>query len=384
MAGLTALQVKSAKPGRHADGRGLYLIVRDSGSRSWMLRAQVAGKRQDIGIGSARRVTLAQARAKAAELREKLEAGEEIRPRVVPAPPKTAVPTFAEATRACHDAIKSGWRNQQHRETWLTSFEIHVFPHLGATPVDQVTSLMVRDALAPIWLKIPETSRRILQRIGTVLDFAHIQGWCPQEAALRSVRRGLPRQPVDDNHHAAMPYADVPAFAAKLAHAPHFASRDALLFIILNASRSGEVRHATWPEFDIENALWTVPAARMKMRKAHVVPLSSASIEILKRRWPLRNSDTGYVFSSFGKKPLADMTLLKIVHTLSGQKFTVHGFRSSFTDWAAECIDVPKEVVDKALAHQLPDRVEAAYRRTDFLERRRKLMIDWAEHLELR
>ncbi|GAO40620.1 hypothetical protein SCH01S_49_00340 [Sphingomonas changbaiensis NBRC 104936] len=379
MVGLSALQVKNAKPGRHSDGHGLYLVVREGGSRSWVLRVQANGKRQDFGIGSAKSVSLATARAKAWEMRTRLEAGEEVRPKP-PTPNAVAtIPSFAEATRACHTAIKSGWRNKQHRETWLTSLEIHVFPHFGESPVDQVTSLMVRDALHPIWLKIPETARRILQRIGTVLDFAHIQGWCEHEAALRSVRKGLPRQPPDDNHFAAMPYEQLPAFAAKLAKPPHSAGRDALLFVILNASRCGEVRHATWPEFDLEKALWTIPAARMKMRKAHVVPLAPASMEILKRRWPLRHSDTGYAFSSHGKRPLADMTLLKLVRTHSGQKFTTHGFRSTFTDWAAETTDHPKEVVDKALAHQLADRVEAAYRRTDFLERRRQLMLDWAE-----
>jgi integrase len=381
MAGLTALQVKNAKPGRHADGRGLYLVVRESGSRAWVFRAQVNGKRRDFGIGSAKRVPLAKARARALELRERLESGEQIEARSAALNTEMAVPSFEKATQACHAAIKGGWRNKQHSETWLTSFEIHVFPHLGGAPVDQVTSLMVRDALAPIWLKIPETARRILQRIGTVLDFAHIQGWCPQEAALRSVRRGLPRQPTEENHFAAMPYADVPSFAATLAKPPHPAGRDALLFIILNASRSGEVRHAIWPEFDLENALWTIPASRMKMRKPHVVPLAQASIQILKRRWPLRDSDQGYVFSSCGRRPLADMTLLSIVRSLSGQRFTVHGFRSSFTDWAAEMTDLPKEVVDKSLAHQVPDRVEAAYRRTDFLQRRRRLMSDWADYL---
>jgi integrase len=383
MVGLSALQVKNAKPGRHADGHGLYLVVREGGSRSWVLRAQVDGKRQDFGLGSVKTVSLAKARAKAWEFRDRLARGEEARPKPPPPRPVEVAPSFAEATRACHTAIKSGWRNNQHRQTWLTSFEIHVFPHFGETPVDKVTSLMVRDALAAIWLKIPKTARRILQRIGTVLDFAHIQGWCPNEASLRSVRRGLPRQPVADNHFAAMPYEALPAFAAKLARPPHPAGRDALLFIILNASRCGEVRHATWPEFDLDKALWTVPAAHMKMRKAHVVPLAPASVEILKRRWLLRHSDTGYVFSSHGKRPLADMTLLKLVRSYSGQKFTTHGFRSTFTDWAAERTQHPKGVVDKALAHQLADRVEAAYRRTDFLERRRQLMLDWAEFVRV-
>ena len=171
MTGLTALRVKNAKPGRHADGQGLYLLVRTSGSRSWVLRTQIDGKRQDLGLGSAGRLSLAQARTKAAELRARVQSGEDVRAK--PSLPKSSVPTFAEASRACHETMKSGWANRRHRDSWLTSLESHIFPAIGTTPVDQVTSVMVRDALVPIWLSIPETARRILQRIRTVLDFAH-------------------------------------------------------------------------------------------------------------------------------------------------------------------------------------------------------------------
>jgi integrase len=237
----------------------------------------------------------------------------------------------------------------------------------------------VRNALAPIWLKTPETARRVLQRIGSVLDFAHIQGWCPHEAALRSVRKGLPRQPRRDNHYAAMPYADVPAFTQALARLPSSAGRDALRFTILTAVRSGEARHAVWPEFDLKKAIWTIPADRMKAHKEHVVPLSPAAVELLKKRWKYRASDEGLVFSNDGERPLSDMTMTKVLRDMGHEHTTVHGFRSAFTDWAAEETDFPKEVVDKALAHQLPDRVEAAYRRTDFFAKRRELMLRWAQ-----
>jgi integrase len=240
---------------------------------------------------------------------------------------------------------------------------------------------MVRDVLAPIWLKIPETARRILQRFGTVLDFAHIQGWRTEEASLRSVRKGLPRQPLADNHFEAMPYEEMPAFVARLLSLPETAGREALLFTILNACRSGETRLSVWPEFDMEAMLWSVPGERMKMKKAHMVPLAPASIAILKRRWLLCLDDEGLVFSTSGTKPLSDMTLTKVLRDLGYPKTTVHGFRSSFTDWAAERTRFPKEVVDKALAHKLPDKVEAAYRRTDFFDRRRKLMLAWAKFL---
>jgi integrase len=377
---LTAIEVRNAKPGRHADGGGLYLMVRPSGSRSWVLRAQVDGKRQDFGLGSAAVVSLVQARAKAAELRAKLKTGEEIGPRAREV--KTVAPTFLQAARACHEAIKSGWRNKHHRASWLASLENHIFPHIGTTQVDEITSAMVRDALAPIWLTIPETARRILQRVRTVLEYSHIMGWCPHEASLRSVPKGLPRQPVEENHFVAMPYMEVPDLVRRLAALLDSAGRDALLFTIYNAVRSGETRLATWPEFDLDAAIWSIPATRMKMRQPHAVPLSPAAVAVLRRRWPLRASDDGLVFSTMGKKPLSDMTMTKVLRDLGMPKITVHGFRSSFTDWAAERTDFPKEVVDKALAHKLVDRVEAAYRRTDFFEKRRLLMFTWMRFLE--
>ena len=376
---LTAIEVKKAKPGRHADGHGLYLLVRNSGSRSWVLRAQVDGKRRDFGLGSATVISLAQARADAAELRTKLKRREEIC-RTVPTP-KVLAPTFADAARSCHKAIKGGWRNRRHSDSWLASLENHIFPHIGSVRVDGVSSAMVRDALAPIWLDIPETARRILQRVRTVLEYSHIMGWCPHEASLRSVPKGLPRQPVEENHYVAMAYADVPALMQRLAALPENAGRDALMFTIYNAVRSGETRLATWPEFDLGKAVWSIPATRMKMRQPHVVPLSPEAVAILRRRWPLRISDEGLVFSTRGTKPLSDMTMTKVLRDLGFDKTTVHGFRSSFTDWAAERTRYPKEVVDKALAHKLVDRVEAAYRRTDFFDRRRKLMLEWARYV---
>jgi integrase len=375
---LTAIEVKHAKPGRHADGGGLYLMVRPSGSRTWVLRAQVDGKRRDFGLGSAVVVSLAKARADAAELRSKFKRGEEVRPSAVAAEP--VVPSFSDAARSCHKAIKAGWRNRRHSDSWLASLENHILPHIGTVAVDQVTSAMVRDALAPIWLVIPETARRILQRVRTVLEYSHIMGWCAHEASLRSVPKGLPRQPVDDNHFVAMSYTEVPDLVRRLDALPNSAGRDALLFTIYNAARSGETRLATWAEFDLDAAIWSIPAGRMKMRQPHVVPLSPISVAVLRRRWPSRLSDQGLVFSTHGVKPLSDMTMTKVLRDLGLSRITVHGFRSSFTDWAAEKTRFPKEVVDKALAHKLVDRVEAAYRRTDFFDRRRKLMLEWANY----
>ena len=381
MAGLTALQVRNAKPGRHADGRGLYLVVRESGSRAWVARVQADGKRRDFGLGSAATVSLGEARSAAAELRRKYKSGDDVKTRRAPAKAAPIAPSFEHAARACHAAMKAGWRNAKHIDSWIACLENHVFPAFGAEPVDRIDSVRVRDALAPIWLTIPETARRALQRVGVVLDYAHINGWCPNEAALRSVRKGLPRQPRRDGHYEAMPFAEVPAFVATLRTLSPTAGRDALAFTILTAVRSNETRFAVWAEFELDKALWTIPGRRMKTGKPHVVPLAAPVVELLRRRWEWRSADDGLVFSNGGTKPLSDMTMTKVLRDMGHARITVHGFRSAFTDWAAEETDTPKEVVDKALSHQLPDKVEAAYRRTDFLAKRRGLMEAWAHYV---
>lgn len=374
---LTALKVKTAPPGRHGDGRGLYLVVKDSGTRSWVLRIQHRGRRRDLGLGPFPDVSLAEARIGAAELRKQVRAGldpvaERRRGHIV-------IPDFETAARDCYDALKDGWKNRRHA-SWISSLENHVFPTIGTVPVDEVDSAVVRDVLEPIWLAIPDTARRVLQRIGAVLDFAHIRGWLPAEVSLRSVRKGLPRQTAMTNHLAAMPYGEVPAFIAKLASLPSTVGRDALQLTILTAVRSNETRFAVWSEFDLRKALWTIPGERMKMKEPHVVPLSRPAIILLRRLKKQRSGGIDLVFSTMGDRPISDMTMIKVLRDMGIAKVTVHGFRSSFTDWAAEETDVPKEVADKALAHKIPNRVEAAYRRTDFLAKRRKLMAAWAAY----
>jgi len=381
MAGLTALQVRNAKPGRHADGRGLYLVVRESGSRAWVARVQADGKRRDFGLGSAAIVSLGEARSAATELRRKYKSGEDVAARRAPTKPVPDVPSWAEASRACHSAMKAGWRTAKHIDSWIACLENHVFPAFGDEPVDRIDSVRVREALAPIWLTVPETAQRALQRIGVVLDYAHVNGWCPNEAPLRSVRKGLPRQPRRDGHYEAMPFADVPAFVAMLRALPPTAGRDVMIFTILTAVRSNETHFAVWPEFELDQALWTIPGGRMKTGKPHGVPFAAAVVELLRRRCEWRSVDDGLVFSNNGPKPLSDMTMTKVLRDMGHLRITVHGFHSAFTDWAAEETDTPKEVVDKALAHQLPDKVEAAYRRTEFLVKRRGLMEAWTHYV---
>lgn len=377
---LTALKVINACPGRHADMQSLYLVVRTSGSRSWMLRVQHRGRRRDFGLGSARDVTLADARIAVADYRRMIRNGRD--PVKELSLRSKAEPTFETVARACYDAMKGGWKGGEH-PSWMPSLENHVFPLVGKTPIDAVDSASVLRVLEPIWLTIPDTAKRILQRIGTTLDYAHIKGLVPEEISLRSVTRGLPRQTRQVTHLAAMPYAKVPAFMNALFALENSVGRDALKLTILTAVRSNETRFAKWGEFDFYTGTWSIPGSRMKMMEPHVVPLSLAALSLMCRLRDERIALDGkiepaqLVFEGLRGKPISDVTMLKAIRDMKIATITVHGFRSSFTDWAAEQTDFPKEVADKALAHRVPNAVEAAYRRTDFFEKRRTLMSAW-------
>lgn len=292
------------------------------------------------------------------------------------------VPTFEMVARRCYDAMKGGWKDRRHT-SWISSLENHVFPEIGTKRIDAVSSIDVLAVLEPIWLTIPDSARRILQRIGAILDYAHIKGLIPEEISLRSVTRGLPRQNHQVSHRAAMPYANVPAFFKSLQRQESSVGRDALKLTILTAVRSNETRFATWAEFDLEAAIWSIPGSRMKMKHAHVVPLPAPAVELLRRiraeheALDGRSVSERMLFTINGKKPISDTTMLKVIRDMKIESVTVHGFRSSFADWSAECTAFPKEVSEKALAHRIPNAVEAAYRRTDFLDKRRVLMAEW-------
>lgn len=378
---LTALKVRNAHPGRHADLQGLYLVVRNSGSRSWVLRLQHRGKRRDFGLGAVRDVSLAEARTLVSEyrkmVRNDLDPVKELGRR------QRATPNFETVARNCYNAMKGGWKDQRHA-SWLSSLENHVFPSIGKKPIDRIDSAAVLEVLEPLWLTIPDTARRILQRIGTVLDFAHIKGNVPEEISLRSVTRGLPRQTRKVTHREAMPYGDVPTFMKKLLSLANTTGRVALRLTVLTAVRSNETRFATWGEFDLDTGVWSIPATRMKMKEPHVIPLAGPAVDLLRRLASEQIALDGklapdtLVFSHARGKAISDMTMLKVLRDMELTGVTVHGFRSSFTDWAAEQTAFPKEVADKALAHSVPNAVEAAYRRTDFFEKRRTLMDQWA------
>lgn len=382
MGKLTVVAVKAARdPGRYVDGQGLMLVVKESGARSWQLRIQSNGKRRDIGLGSASAITLAEARERASETRKQVRAG------VDPVEAKKdsrrildALPTFREAAEALHTERAADWRNVKHRAQWLSTLQTYAFPTIGDRPVDKITVADIRDLLVPIWQSKPETARRTLQRIGTVLDWSHAKGHRATEAPMRSIRAGLPRQPKIREHLASLPHTQVAGLMGKLCNV-ETAGRLALRFTILTAARSGEVRGATWEEIDLEQAIWTVPAARMKAGREHVVPLSVAAMKVLTVAAGLRKGVASEpVFPGLRGRPLSDMTLAKALRTEIGGDWTVHGFRSSFRDWVEECTSFKGEIAEAALAHTIPNKVEAAYRRTNYLEARRELMRMWAEY----
>jgi integrase len=256
--------------------------------------------------------------------------------------------------------------------------EVYAFPTLGDRLVSDIDGPAVREVLAEIWTAKPETARRVRQRIGAVLDWAYSKGHRETEAPMRSLSKGLPRQPKKDGHHAAMPFTDVPVFMTRLRERESW-GRLALEAAILTAARSGEIRGAKWSEVDLEKALWTVPAERMKAGKEHVVPLSPAALRVFRRAYELRTESCPFVFHGAKRdKPLSDMTLMKVLRD-HGESVTAHGFRSSFRDWVSEDTQFSGDLAEAALAHAIPNKVEAAYRRGNLLEKRRVLMDAWGK-----
>jgi integrase len=390
---LTVKNVKNAKPGRHGDGGGLYLEVKPTGRVYWIFRFMLDGKRRDMGLGSAKgpgAVSLAEARERAAEARRLVRAGSDpVRERREGAAARAARArsrTFAETAELHMDAHAGGWRNAKHRAQWAMTLRAYAGPHLGTLPVSEVETAHVAAALRPIWTVKPETASRLRGRIEAVLDFAIVHGWRegPNPARWRGHLDHLfPRRskvrPV--RHHAALPWREVPGFMARLRASEGVAAR-ALEFAVLTAARTGEVLGACWSEVDLERADWTVPAERMKAGREHRVPLAPAAVELLRALLPLRRAadepDPLVFPGQRGTRPLSIMAMAMLLRRLGRGDVTVHGFRSSFRDWAGEETHHAREVVEAALAHRVGDKAEQAYARGDLFLKRRPLMENWA------
>ncbi len=360
---------------RIADGGGLYLVIAPAGSKSWVLRTNVKGKRCDIGLGSVALVSLAEARDEAHKLRKIARAGGD--PLADRRKQRREVPTFEAAATLVHKAHSAAFKNEKHGKQWLSSLSA-VFSAFGAKRVDSIGSADILQALSANWLKRQETSRRVLQRIRVVFDWCKAQGYCAGDNPTEGLTKVLPRQKTTQVHHAALPFQQVPAFVHGLREADAGESvRLAFEFTILCATRTSETLNATWDEIDVEGKTWTIPGERMKAGVEHRVPLSARAIEILERAKAI-GAATHVFPGRTPKKPLSNMVFLMALRRMKRGGLTAHGFRSSFRDWAAERTNVPRAVCESALAHSLRDKTEAAYNRTDLFERRRDLMTSWA------
>ena len=383
---LTALKVNSLMiPGRYGDGEGLYLYVKPAAgggvSKSWVLRYSIDGRRRDMGLGRPPVVTLAEARELAMAARKQLATA--IDPLVVRARSRekrrrlAGHPTFETAARSWHEEAKDGWRSEKQRKAALTMLETYAFPEIGTVRIDEVEAGDIRRILAPLWIKKPETGRRLRQRLMKVVEWAAAEGYRSTPLSLALVNTSLPKQPRAE-HRKAMPWQDVPAFIKQLRAAENADNvRAALELLVLTAARSSEVRGASWEEFDLVAGLWSVPAERMKAGRPHLVPLPPAALELLKVQLDRRVECSGLVFPGRNlKSPLSDMTLSMFMRR-ENLEAVPHGFRSSFRDWAADNGHAA-DLAEAALAHAPGDKTIQAYQRSDMLDRRRQLMVDWA------
>jgi integrase len=366
--------------GRFPDGAGLYLLVSKTGAKSWLLRIQRDGRRRDLGLGGYPAVSLADARAAAAAMKASVVKGADPTAEKRKRKLRAALPSFSVAAQDRYDEVAKTFRNEKHKTQWINSLKTYAFPTIGRLPVDQVTPAGVRDALLPIWLEKPETARRVLQRTVDVLVWAVAKGYRADVPLMTAKALRLPKQPRADRHFDAMPWQDVPGFLSRLQAGDDGSeqTRLALELLILTASRSGELRGMTWSEVDMAARTWTIPAARMKAKRPHIVPLSARALEILTDRQARRVEASDLVFPGRTlTKAQSDMTLKMALRRMK-LDHDPHGFRSSFRDWVSDATSFPSELAEAALAHIKGNKTEAAYARSTMLEKRRVMMEAWA------
>lgn len=387
---LSAIEVSRLKaPGLVSVGvvPGLHLQVSTTGARSWILRVKVGTKRRDMGLGQFPGVTLAQAREKARQARELIEQGhdpilERERAQSRLKAEQASAITFESAARSFMDAKSAEWSNPKHAAQWTATLNTYAYPVIGQLHVAEVRQTHILQILEPIWASKTETATRLRGRIENVLDWAKARGYRTDENPARwrghlDKLLSAPQKTTKVVHHAAVPVSEVSAFYAALQQRTGIAAR-ALEFALLTAARSGEVRGATWGEIDLDAGLWVIPASRMKARKEHRVPLTEPAIRILRTLPHLEGSE--FVFPAPRAGALSDMALTGVMRRM-GLAFVPHGLRSTFRDWTAERTNYPRDLAEKALAHVLESKVEAAYQRSDMLERRAHMMDAWAKFL---
>ncbi len=386
-AGLTARKVETIKTaGLFADGGGLYLQVTATGAKTWIYRYSLNGRRRDMGLGSVADVSLAKAREKRGKARDIVEAGrdpidERRVEKAAGAVERARAMTFKACAEAFIAAHRAGWKNDKHSAQWPATLLTYAYPVFGDLPVAAIDTPLVLKALEPIWATKSETASRLRGRIESVLDWARVRGYregenparwrghldhlLPAKAKVRRVE-----------HHAALAYAEMPAFFRALTDQPGMSAL-ALRFAILTAARTGEVLGARWDEIDLEAGIWIIPPGRMKAGKLHRIALSRAALEILRALAEARVGDVVF-FGQRADRAMSNMAMLMVLRRMGRTDITTHGFRSAFKDWASERTDFQSEVSEMALAHTVGDKVEAAYRRGDLFEKRRALAEAWA------
>ena len=383
---LTPAFCRTAPPGRHCDGNGLYLVTSPSGKRRWEQRLVIHGTSRAFGLGAFPVVSLAQARKNAVHNRRIARSGGDPRaaarqPKA--APKRPAAPTFREAASAVIAIHAEAWTSPETRTHWETTLQNYVYPRIGARSVARVTTADIMALLRPIWTRKHSTARKVHQRIGSIMKWAIAQGLRRDNPAGDAITAALPKRPIRVVHMPALPYTEVPAAVTTIRSTPVNwpAPKLAFEFLVLTAARTKEVLLATWTEIDIRSATWTLPAPRMKARREHRVPLSPAALDVLSdaRHTCAATRSPHLVFPGARGGPSRNSisTLVK----RHGIPAVPHGFRSSFRDWAAEKTGHPREVIEAALAHHVHDQTEAAYARSDLFDRRRQLMDDWASYL---
>lgn len=395
---LTAVQIKNfSKPGFYHDGGGLYLQVSRFGSKSWILRYTLHQKKRDMGLGPLADWTLAEARERAKKYRQLVDDGidpidhrdqEKARMHAERLEANRKRRSFEECANEYHAANKDDWKNAKHADQWINTLTTYAFPKFGKQPISELTREQIREVLEPIWKTKAETASRVLQRIRTVVNYAAAREYCSglDSEQWDQLKKALPKNTKARavEHHASCPHDQVGTLLEQVRSSRSTDSvKWAFEFIVLTAARSGEVRNAVWEEIDAKTKTWIVPKGRMKAGREHSVPLSSAAWNLLQEargRWPKNTEPTGLIFPSESNKPISDMTLTAIMRRLK-QPYTVHGFRASFRTWGAEIGHYEHDMLEIALSHIVGDATVRAYHRSDMVEKRRKLMGEWATYL---
>ena len=366
----------ASKPGRYSDGDTLFLMVAKGGSKSWVQRITIDGRRHDIGLGCFPLISLSTARERAMSNRLAVANGRD----PLADKKRAKTPTFRNAAQATFEANKPRWRDGKTARNWIRGMQKRAFPVIGDMRVDRIGREDVLRILKPVWTAHPEVARKLRQRIRTTLQWCQAHGYVEQNVAGEAIDGALPAMPAVKAHHRALPFRDVSSALSEIRACGASASaRLCLDFLVLTAARSGESRGALWDELDLNAREWRIRPERMKTNTRHVVPLSGPAMDVVRRARNLGNSPLVFPSPTRRNKPLSDMTLMKVLHTIGlGSRTTIHGFRSTFRTWASECTDADHAVMEMCLSHSVGSAVERAYARSDLVAKRRALMDEWA------